>query len=1280
MGVVVEAVQESLGRRVALKLLPGSFALDPKRLERFRREARATARIHHPNIVPVYEVGEFEGNHYYAMEYIDGPSLDDMIKNAREKDAEKKSTKASSTAAPAYITRAVEQMAALAEGLEHAHRLGLIHRDVKPSNILLDSGGRAILVDFGLVREEDAQTVTRSGEMVGTVPYMSPEQVSRHRVDVRTDVYSLGVTLYEALTLRLPFQRQSDHDMQRAILFEDPLPPRKLNPRLNRDLETILLHALEKDPKRRYARAADLADDLRRYLRHEPPIHAKPPSAVRRIARGTWRHRGRIAAAAAFVSCGLRTLFFADTANVVPNNWQPRPRGHGGDDLWWTMRADPEESFPGAVNMGPPLCTTFHEVAPRISFDWPAHESTLYFSSDRPHPLACGDFDAYQATWLAAADITFEPEPPLTAGAINCGGLEVQALGMTFEEDRFFHADDRWRGNPNDGFVVAQTVLGRMETTLVSRSENPREIDLTQMEGGGAGVQQLFASETRSPGSIHYRALVERGRYEVTLYFAESSPAAVNGLGQGTRLVNVLLNNVRVLCNWSAAAAAGGGTAWDPRTAVLDTAIARTFELDVPDDGEGPGTLDIVVQYVGTEQPAGEAALNAFSFRRLSELTHEAVVGGECPEYEPLPPAPGILLAADFENDNPGTCPAGMVCNGDAFFTPEVVAAENRRLRLAEEFQILTAATAVVDQTVDVKRYALEATFDLHLSWTDNQPAEPAEGGSFFVSEGTDRTVMGRSGGDLGIPTGALGFAVEFDAWQTGGLPNEPSGFNAQDPADRWPHVGINTMRNQSLITNVLFNPGLRPGGDPGWPDFSKPVQVTVIYNAGLVQVSLKGTTADGGVFGPILVAETFVPPIRLTEAVVGFSASTGERTLTVEVDNVTIHAAQGTPDPTDVMAAALQEARDRRAGRGELYINCGGELLWNGARENPAPGATGNPTLGDEVVWIGDAVGDTRDQSVQNEFFTVTPLPNWDMSNDGLRAVTTNMGSWNARGTEDGVDQNDRIFHAQRSGDVLYEIPVEDGTYEVTLYFANAMRATAGTGQCFFRIEVEGHLRDGFPHCLQLAPGVDNALGILGLDDLYDPVDAAEERYSPEPGPCAFVPCDPNGVVVEDDPDGDGIPASQECGNAAVTAVRLKVAVADHADPVLSIALTEPNPTAGDPESPDMNPKIAGITVRPPPLPGTRFVRSDCNADDATNIADAVFVLEYLFARGPTPPCLDAADANDDEGINVADAVYILQYIFLGGARPPPPFPACGPDSTQDQETLDCLGFEPCM
>lgn len=297
MGTVFEAFQGSLGRRVALKVLPGSFALEPKRLERFRREARATARIHHPNIVPVYEVGEGQGTHFYAMEFIDGPSLDQLLASMRDEAAKRKEKKGSSTTDPAYIANAVEQVTALAEGLQEAHRQGLVHRDVKPGNVLVEKSGRWVLVDFGLVHDAEAQTLTRSGEMVGTLTYMSPEQISRQKVTARSDVFSLGATLYEVLTLKPPFEGKSDPEIHNAILFDEPVPPRKLNSKINRDLETILLHALEKKPDKRYQSAAEFSADLERFLRYEP-IAARPRGAITRFVGHTRKHKGKASAAA----------------------------------------------------------------------------------------------------------------------------------------------------------------------------------------------------------------------------------------------------------------------------------------------------------------------------------------------------------------------------------------------------------------------------------------------------------------------------------------------------------------------------------------------------------------------------------------------------------------------------------------------------------------------------------------------------------------------------------------------------------------------------------------------------------------------------------------------------------------------------------------------------------------------------------------------------------------------------------------------------------------------
>ena len=196
----------------------------------------------------------------------------------------------------------------------------MVHRDVKPSNILVNSEGEFVLADFGLVRDEDVR-ITRSGERVGTLGYMAPEQLSFSRVDARADVYSLGATLYEALTLKIPFDKSGLQEIQKAILFEEPSPPRLLNPSINRDLDTIILHALEKSPYRRYSSAGGLAADLRRFLQHEP-IEARPQTTITRMLRQTWKYRRILGVAAVLFLLVLvtSTLFYKHRVQVRHQN------------------------------------------------------------------------------------------------------------------------------------------------------------------------------------------------------------------------------------------------------------------------------------------------------------------------------------------------------------------------------------------------------------------------------------------------------------------------------------------------------------------------------------------------------------------------------------------------------------------------------------------------------------------------------------------------------------------------------------------------------------------------------------------------------------------------------------------------------------------------------------------------------------------------------------------------------------------------------------------------
>jgi serine/threonine protein kinase len=321
MGVVYEAEQLSLGRSVALKVLPYAAMLDERHLQRFRNEARAAATLSHPNIVPVHFVGADRSVHFYAMQLIDGQSLAHMIAKLRtDLDDSGASPTAESgklsldqgslprvftadtqpiaelstqySASPKHYFRRVAELGMqIAQALAHAHNSGIVHRDVKPANVLLDKEGKAWITDFGLARIETDGNITLSGDFLGTLRYMSPEQArgDRHVVDHRTDIFSLGATLYEVVTLRPAFDGQNREQLFNQISFEAVRSPRSANPAVPHELETILLKAMEKDPVDRFASAGEFADDLQRFLNDEP-IQARRPSLMARSVRWARRH------------------------------------------------------------------------------------------------------------------------------------------------------------------------------------------------------------------------------------------------------------------------------------------------------------------------------------------------------------------------------------------------------------------------------------------------------------------------------------------------------------------------------------------------------------------------------------------------------------------------------------------------------------------------------------------------------------------------------------------------------------------------------------------------------------------------------------------------------------------------------------------------------------------------------------------------------------------------------------------------------------------------------
>ncbi|MBM4089609.1 MAG: hypothetical protein FJ276_09295 [Planctomycetes bacterium] len=362
MGVVYEAQQLSLRRRVALKVLPFASVLDGRQLQRFQNEAQAAAFLHHPRIVPVYRVGCDRGVHYYAMQLIDGPTLADVIRQQRSRagldlpvaddagtvvrDAsfavpgadrspqdptapdkparalEPACHTAPTTNAPSgalstssshrstsYIRAAVQLGIDVAEALDYAHQEGVTHRDIKPGNLLLGPRGQVWVADFGLARVESEPALTFTGDLVGTLRYMSPEQALGNRavIDHRTDIYSLGATLYELLTLQPVFAGDDRQSLLHQVAFGAPRPPRQVDRNLPTALDTILLKSLAKNPSDRYATAGALADDLRRFL-EQKPILARPPSLLDRSAKWALRNRRMVAVGMAGLLLAVVTL------------------------------------------------------------------------------------------------------------------------------------------------------------------------------------------------------------------------------------------------------------------------------------------------------------------------------------------------------------------------------------------------------------------------------------------------------------------------------------------------------------------------------------------------------------------------------------------------------------------------------------------------------------------------------------------------------------------------------------------------------------------------------------------------------------------------------------------------------------------------------------------------------------------------------------------------------------------------------------------------------------
>jgi len=284
MGVIYKARQVSLNRIVAVKMILAGRLASDEDVQRFHKEAEAAANLHHPGIVAIHEVGKHEGQQYFSMDYVEGKSLAELVSEM-----------------PLPAARAASYVKATAEAIHYAHEQGTLHRDLKPSNVLVDASDNVRITDFGLAkRVQGDSSLTGTGAILGTPGYMPPEQAASklHEIGPCSDVYSLGAILYELLTGRPPFRAETPIDTLMQVLEAEPAPPRLLNPKVPRDLETICLKCLQKEPRYRYRSAEELADDLRRFLNDEP-IRARRVGRVERTWRWVRRQRRSVIASLA---------------------------------------------------------------------------------------------------------------------------------------------------------------------------------------------------------------------------------------------------------------------------------------------------------------------------------------------------------------------------------------------------------------------------------------------------------------------------------------------------------------------------------------------------------------------------------------------------------------------------------------------------------------------------------------------------------------------------------------------------------------------------------------------------------------------------------------------------------------------------------------------------------------------------------------------------------------------------------------------------------------------
>jgi serine/threonine protein kinase len=403
MGVVYRAYQPSLNRHVAVKILPPQLGFDQQFVDRFLREARAAASLRHPNIVVIYDVGQEQGVYFIAMEHLEGRTLKQLVEEE-------------GPLHPKRVALIVEQVAA---ALDYAHQRGFVHRDVKPANIFAGPNDHVTLTDFGIAKAaSETQHLTRTGTLMGTPEYMSPEQATGGEVDERTDLYALGVVLYQMLVGHVPFRGTTPHAVLHNVIYEPPLGPRQANPNLSPAMEGVILKAIAKQPEQRFQRGADLVRALRRAVEGEAR-DVLAPAAPRQLAPPAARppapQPGRrsalpwlLGAVAALLMIGIAALLAAFVSDERPPDLPPATQVADENRPDPTPTAPPPSPVPTEVPTHD-LGQRQEELLARLNWRRENGEPTVVRRAPAP-PQLDGSLDEWAGPEYGVAHVVFQPQ------------------------------------------------------------------------------------------------------------------------------------------------------------------------------------------------------------------------------------------------------------------------------------------------------------------------------------------------------------------------------------------------------------------------------------------------------------------------------------------------------------------------------------------------------------------------------------------------------------------------------------------------------------------------------------------------------------------------------------------------------------------------------------------------------------------------------------------------------------------------------------------------------